>query len=302
MEKLNAGDITVLTKTILSGLPGVGKSFLTNELCKKIFEDTGIMLESVSSDNRFREVRRNENHPVTINFMKEHNIPKEDFPLLIKTTEFIKKYGESCFRDLEADVIINMLDNGEFIGKIPNLGGKAVLHSRTADALKKGGYNIVYLRGDVNVVAKHISSDFEKALDGAPITRSNINDEIMQDVTKATPKTAKTTPRSFVSNRLNRLMHKVHNKNNLSPTQKDKKELSEFWKRIKARDISAQKIMTRMLRERDKFYEQSANIVIDVIGDKETDIASLLKAIRPSANNTKINPIDLQMRNMNNCR
>ena len=103
MKKLIAEDTKVLTKTILSGLPGVGKSFLTNELCKKFFEDTGITLDSVSSDMKLREVRRNKNHPIIINFMQKHNIPQEDFPLLIKTTAFMKKYGEPCFRDLEED-------------------------------------------------------------------------------------------------------------------------------------------------------------------------------------------------------
>ena len=101
MEKLKVEDVQILTKTILSGLPGVGKSFLTNELCKKIFEDTGITLESVSSDDRFRETRRNPKHPVIISFMKEYNIPQEDFPLLIKTTEFMKKISQRMRRFTE---------------------------------------------------------------------------------------------------------------------------------------------------------------------------------------------------------
>ena len=60
MEKFNANDVKTLTKTILSGLPGVGKSFLSDMLCKKVFDDTGIMLESVSSDLRLRAVRKDE--------------------------------------------------------------------------------------------------------------------------------------------------------------------------------------------------------------------------------------------------
>ena len=159
----------------------------------------------MSSDLKLRAVRKDKNNPIVINFMKTHNIPQEDFPLLIKTTEFMKKYGEPCFRDLESDVIIDMLEKGEFVGKIPNLGGKAVLHPRTADALKKHNYNIVYLRCDINVIAQHICVDFERSLDGAPITRSNINDEILYDLTEATPNIAKKSALSLLLYRQNKL-------------------------------------------------------------------------------------------------
>ena len=287
MEKFNTIDVKNLTKTILSGLPGVGKSFLSDELCKKAFDDTGITLESVSSDLKLRAVRKDKNNPIVINFMKTHNIPQEDFPLLIKTTEFMKKYGEPCFRDLESDVIIDMLEKGEFAGKIPNLGGKAVLHPRTADALKKHNYNIVYLRCDTNVIAQHICVDFERSLDGAPITRSNINDEILHDLTEVTPNIAKTSTLSFLLYRQNKLKNMIKNRNTPS-SKKHKTELSDFLKRLEVRNASAIKIMTRMRNQRDKLYEKYADTVVDIVGDKEKDTASLLKVIKHSNNNVNV--------------
>lgn len=103
--------------------------------------------------------------------MKENNIPDEDFPLLIKTNDFIAKYGEPLFRDLESAVVANMLERGEFDGKIPNLGGKAMLHEKTATAFKQKGYQVVYLQADLPTIADHIVKDFEAMLDGATITR-----------------------------------------------------------------------------------------------------------------------------------
>ena len=288
MKNFNIDDVGILTKTILSGLPGVGKSFLANELSKKFFEDTGITLESVSSDVKFREIRKNSTHPVVINFMKSHNIPQEDFPLLIKTSEFIKKYGEPCFRDLESDVIINMLENEEFNGKVPDLGGKAVLHPRTAEALKKHGYNIVYLKSNINVIVQHVVHDFEKSLDGEHIARSNINDEILHDITKTTPRIARMTPLSFLIYRQNRLK-KIMQKRNTLRSKKCKDEVYLFWKRIEARNASALKIMTRMHNERNKLYEKYADVVVDIVGIKDTDINSLLKVIKNPTNNPTVN-------------
>ena len=94
MENLNQQDINKLTKTILIGLPGVGKSTLTDEICRLIEEKTNIHIENVSSDLRLRDVRKDANNPVVKKFMASHKIPRSDFDLLIKTNEFMKKYGE----------------------------------------------------------------------------------------------------------------------------------------------------------------------------------------------------------------
>ena len=288
MKKFKSEDFQLITKTILSGLPGVGKSFFTGKLCEKFFEDTGISLECVSSDDRSREVRKDPHHPVTTNFMKTHKIPQEDFPLLIKTSAFMKKYGEPCFRDLESDIIVHMLENGEFSGKIASLGGKAVLHPRTAEALKKYGYNIIYLRNDVNIISKYISSDFERALDGTPITRSNINDKILNDVSAATtPDIAKKSAPSFIRDRLKKMKNKILNKNTHSPVEK--RELRTFFDRIKARDASSKKIMTDMYNERNELYENAASTVIELSGNIEKDMTDLIKNIKSSNSNMAIN-------------
>ena len=73
-----------ITKTILIGLPAVGKTTLSDELCRLVKEQTGVEIETVSSDLKFRTVRKDKNHPVTQKFMKDYGIPAEDFPLLIR--------------------------------------------------------------------------------------------------------------------------------------------------------------------------------------------------------------------------
>lgn len=54
--------------------------------------------------------------------------------------------------------------------------------------------------------------------------------------------------------------------------------------------------------ERDKFYEKSADIVIDVVGNKDTDLANLLKVIGFSNNDNMIKPIELMNKNKDSCR
>ena len=194
MENFKISDINLLTKTVLIGLPGVGKSALSNELCRIVKQETGFVLENVSSDLRLREVRKDVNNPVVRKFMQEHNIPPEDFPLLIQTNNFMHKYGEQTFRDLESDVIVDMLERGEFEGKIPNLGGKAMLHEKTARAFKQKGYKIIYLKMTVKEIAEHIVQDFEAANDGATITRSNINGPISDALRQSDPEYADVSP------------------------------------------------------------------------------------------------------------
>lgn len=292
MENLNQQDINKLTKTILIGLPGVGKSTLTDEICRLIEEKTNIHIENVSSDLRLRDVRKDANNPVVKKFMASHKIPRSDFDLLIKTNEFMKKYGEPAFRDLESDVIIDMLERGEFEGKIANLGGKAMLHPKTAEAFKKRGYQVIYLKTTVKENAAHITKDFEAMLDGAVITRSNINGPILEAVQKEVPAYAHVSPAKFMENRIQKMRNVLKSPNPSRAVRKAsitrKKEIYLYEQRIKVRDQKAFDIMARFNNERDKLYEQAADCVLNCSQNLKDDALRVLEIVRNKSWNTML--------------
>jgi len=284
MIKLHQSDTEAICKTILVGLPAVGKSTIADIICAKFEQDTGIKLENVNSDLRFRKVREDKNSPILKKFMREHNIPEEDFPLLIKTTGFMQKYGEPCFRDFESDVIVAMLENGEFKGKMPNLGGKAILHPRTAAAFKKAGYHIIYLKSDVNNIAQHVTKDFEAKLDGAVITRSNINDPILEHLKTLYPDIAEKSLRRFVEEVFsNTQKHLNRRKIPFSEwariNKRNKALVSRCHGRIEARDEKAKEIMSMLDMQRNAGYEKAANRVVMVSGNLKEDVQAVLGAI-----------------------
>ena len=279
MENFKISDINLLTKTVLIGLPGVGKSALSNELCRIVKQETGFVLENVSSDLRLREVRKDVNNPVVRKFMQEHNIPPEDFPLLIQTNNFMHKYGEQTFRDLESDVIVDMLERGEFEGKIPNLGGKAMLHEKTARAFKQKGYKIIYLKMTVKEIAEHIVQDFEAANDGATITRSNINGPISDALRQSDPEYADVSPSKFVLNRISKAM--------LSRQRK----LYRYEQRFKLRDDIAFKVMSRFDTERGTLYQKVAEQTLNRTSDIHQDALAIHSLIRQSQTSYLLNKV-----------
>jgi len=283
MENLSKKDVTKLTKTIFVGLPGVGKTTLTDELSRLLEKQTGFSTETVSSDLKFRAVRKDQNHPVTQKFMKEYRIPVEDFNLLIKTNDFIKKYGEPTFRDLESAVILDMLDHGEFEGKIANLGGKAMLHPKTAEAFKKRGYQVIYLKADLKTIANHITKDFEAMLDGAIITRSPVNGPIKEDLKEKFPNIAEQSPASFMLNRIEKMRQNLNSSNPFQAVRKAKlqrkKEEHQYKARIKERDRKALEIITKRHLSGDPLYQKVADKSVYLSGEIKDDIALLCEAI-----------------------
>ncbi len=273
-----------LTKTIIIGLPGVGKSTLSDELARIAKEKTGVEIKAVSSDIKFHNIRTDRNNPVVQKFMQDHNIPESDFPLLIKTNEFIKKYGDPVFRDLESDVILDMLAKGEFDGQIPNLGGKAMLHPKTAAAFKEKGYKVVYIKTDLRIIAAHITKDFEALLDGAMITRTPINGPILETLKEKFPDIATKTPATFVSERTAGIVDAVQS-NDLSkafPIQARKKadfQKKRYLERIKERDRKALAVITKRHIDGDPLYEQVADVSIFITGKLKDDIATLCSVI-----------------------
>ncbi len=272
-----------LTKTILIGLPGVGKTTLSDEIARLAKEKTGIELETVSSDMKFRAVRKDKNHPVTQKFMKENNIPESDFPLLIKTNDFIKKYGEPVFRDLESAVILDMLEHGEFEGKIPNLGGKAMLHEKTAAAFKQNGYQVVYLKADLKTITDHITKDFEAMLDGATITRSPTNGPIMEDLKEKFGDLAEKSPTAFMLERIEKMRSNLQSANPSKNFRKlsiqRQQEANLYKERIKERDRKALEVMTKRHIDGDPLYQNVADKSVFLSGEMKEDIALLCQAI-----------------------
>lgn len=293
MKKFAISDINLLTKTVLIGLPGVGKSTLSDELCKIAKEDVNVELESVSSDLRLRDVRRDPNHPVVKKFMKEHHIPDSDFPLLIKTNDFIKKYGEQTFRDLESDVVIDMLNRGEFEGKIPNLGGKAMLHKKTAEAFKKKGYHVIYLKTSVRKNTEHIIQDFEALNDGAVITRSNINGPILGALKKSDPKYADVSPKKLILSRISKMQKMLKSDNPTKAIKKAElsrqKELYRYEQRIKLRNSKAFEVMSKFDKERDVLYQEVADYVLTRTSDIHHDALEILSTIREAGTDSVLN-------------
>lgn len=283
MTNIAPQDIDRLTKTILIGLPAVGKTALSQEICRLVKENGGVDLESVSSDLKFRAVRKNADHPVIKKFMKENKIPQSDFPLFIKTNDFVKKYGEPMFRDLESAVILDMLEHGEFDGKIPNLGGKAMLHPKTAEAFKNRGYNVVYLKVNLKTIAEHVTKDFEAMLDGMPITRSPVNGPILEDLQQKFPDIATTTPRTFIHQRTEQIRKLLNQPDGLKALRKAKlqrqKEAYRYKERIKERDRKALEIMTKRHIEGNPLYENAADKTVFLSGEIKDDIRTLCNTI-----------------------
>lgn len=276
-------DALKLTKTLLIGLPAVGKTTLSDELSRLAKEKTGAEIEAVSSDLKFRAVRKDKEHPVIKKFMKDYRIPDADFPLLIKTNDFIKKYGEPLFRDLESAVILDMLEKGEFDGKVPNLGGKAMLHPKTAAAFKEKGYEVVYLKADLKTIAAHITKDFESMLDGATITRSPVNGPIMEDLEEKFPNIAEKSPSQFMLERIAKMRKNLRSANPVQAIRKAdgkrSKEAEQYKERIKERDRKALEVITKRHIDGDPLYEKVADKSVFLTGEMKDDIALLCQAI-----------------------
>lgn len=284
----------ILAKTILIGLPAVGKTTLTDELSKTTNSEPGSGIEAVSSDLKFRAVRKDKDHPVVQQFMKEHNIPDSDFPLLSKTNDFIKKYGEPIFRDLESAVVLDMLENGEFDGKIPNLGGKALLHPKTLKAFKQRGYNVIYLRSDLKTIASHIVKDFEALLDGATITRSPTNGPILEHLKEKLPDIAETSYASFMKERISKMRNRLGStKSILMAKFKRKKEAHRHFLRNTELNLKALEVISKRHKGDHHLYEQAADKTVYLSGDLKEDVALLCATlgIDGSSANVKENDI-----------
>lgn len=170
-----------LCKTVIIGLPGIGKTTMTDYLAGQYTEMSGKTLGTISTDKEMRAYIADRNNPLTDEFLTGRNIPAQEGRRLLETPAvFMEKYTEETFRDFESAVIVDLLSKGAFKGKVPDLGGKAFLHPKTAAAFKEQGYKSIYIKPEKeSVLLSHIMKDFNRWLTGTK-GRSNINRPIEQ--------------------------------------------------------------------------------------------------------------------------
>ena len=154
------------------GLPGSGKSSVSAALAKKYG------LKVVSTDVVvFKEVRNNPNHPVTQNyintFKETYGRELDDIAEALKSADFIKKYGNDAFRDLEEQAILHAFETGVFDNAVIDLGGSSFLRPKVQEALKKHNVISIYIDLPDAQIVKNLVKDFNESVQSGVIKRSN---------------------------------------------------------------------------------------------------------------------------------
>lgn len=159
-----------LSPFVLIGLPGVGKSTVSDAII------AGTSTEVVSTDKHFFNVRSNSQHPITKQFI--HDLSEQlqqniDASLLSNTSAFTEAYGMKCFRDLEEMILVDLISNTDFNGKILDLGGAAFDRENTRNAIKAKGITSIYLKADPELISTHLYKDFLEIKQSGQIRRGN---------------------------------------------------------------------------------------------------------------------------------
>ena len=262
-----------LCKTIIIGLPGIGKTTLTNYLTDQYTELSGQKLQTISTDQEMRSYIADKNNPLTDDFLTARNIPaKEGRDLLKVPASFMEKYGEETFRDFESAVITDLLSKGAFNGKVPDLGGKALLHPKTAAAFKEKGYKSIYIKPEKeSILLSHIMKDFKRWLGGRK-GRSNVNKPIERAWRQEQKRTVLGDHWS------------VRNPPAKTEFKTDGLHLNIglYQKSIEAGDQQAMQtataIMRQMYRDRNPKYEKAATDIVFLSGSLKKD-AEKIKAV-----------------------
>lgn len=265
-------DEALLCKTILIGMPAVGKSALTNYLQDGFEKSTGRKIPVISTDEEIDKIGKNPENKLLRDFMASHGMTADDVPIV--PFRVIEKYGENVFRDFESAVIIDLLNKGELNGKMVNLGGKAALHPATSKALKDAGYNCIYLKADSKILLPHVMKDYRSWLSGQNITRTNINIPIKNASDAAASRyVSEIKDGKYFSNG----DYKSVLKKTRRLMKKSRKEM-QFSQTLTARTLIA-----RMLYERDGKYASASSQTIEVSGDLGTDARKIINAVRQTA-------------------
>ncbi|MDR1693792.1 MAG: hypothetical protein LBR70_01170 [Lactobacillaceae bacterium] len=163
------------SKFVIVGLPGSGKSTVCGYILQNICKGK---VAPVSTDKAVLQARQNHDFPVTKkyieNFEKNYG---EKLDLEVFSLEndgaFIKKHGETAFRDFEEAVIIDMFENNKFKGKYPDLGGAAFMRENTRRAIKKNKYLSIYLKVSPEVIGDYLYKDYMESKAAGVVKRGN---------------------------------------------------------------------------------------------------------------------------------
>ena len=271
-----------LCKTVIIGLPGIGKTTMTDYLAGQYTEMSGKTLGTISTDKEMRAYIADRNNPLTDEFLTGRNIPAQEGRRLLETPAvFMEKYTEETFRDFESAVIVDLLSKGAFKGKVPDLGGKAFLHPKTAAAFKEQGYKSIYIKPEKeSVLLSHIMKDFNRWLTGTK-GRSNINRPIEQSWRREQQRVvlgngwAVRKPADKPEFKTDGL--RLH-------TELCKKSLAAGNK--KAAETAAD-IMRQMYRDRNPKYEQAATDIVFLSGSLKKDAEKIQAVIMAENTNTR---------------
>lgn len=271
-----------LCKTVIIGLPGIGKTTMTDYLAGQYTEMSGKTLGTISTDKEMRAYIADRNNPLTDEFLTGRNIPAQEGRRLLETPAvFMEKYTEETFRDFESAVIVDLLSKGAFKGKVPDLGGKAFLHPKTAAAFKEQGYKSIYIKPEKeSVLLSHIMKDFNRWLTGTK-GRSNINRPIEQSWRREQQRVvfgngwAVRKPADKPEFKTDGL--RLH-------TELCKKSLAAGNK--KAAETAAD-IMRQMYRDRNPKYEQAATDIVFLSGSLKKDAEKIKAVIMAENTNTR---------------
>lgn len=280
---LNSRDAEFIKKTLIIGLPAAGKSTITERIAQKLTEETGIKLEKISTDAEMTRARKDPANPIITQFLKDYNISESDRELLRKSPAFMAKYSEEAFRDLESRIIVNMLKNGALDNKIVDLGGKAILHPRTAVALKNAGYKVLYLNAKVRNVLGHVLKDFRGTQNGNPSSRSNVDSFIQERMDGYNKGLA-----SMSWNRFKEYMQELLAK-------KDKESIARATVLLRTRNIAAQTIVRNFHNDRHEKYKAVSDGMIDITNNLDKDVNLVLAKIR-NLNDNSISAVNMQFR------
>lgn len=265
---LSSRDAELVKKTLIIGLPAAGKSTITKRIAERLTAETGIKLEKISTDTEFTDAQKDPGNPIITQFLKDYNIPESDRELLRQSPAFMAKYSEEAFRDLESRIIVNMLENGALDNKIVDLGGKAILHPRTANALKNAGYKVVYLNPELRLVTGHVLKDFCGTQNGKPSSRSNIDSFIqkrMDDNNKELASMSWDYFKEYIQDLL---------------AKKDKKSINEAVTLLQIRNIAARTIVQNFHNDRHERYKAVSDGMINITSNLDRDVNLVLTKIR----------------------
>ena len=272
-----------LCKTVIIGLPGIGTTTMTDYLAGQYTEMSGKTLETVSTDKEMRAYIADRNNPLTDKFLTDRNIPIQEGRRLLETPAvFMEKYTEKTFRDFESAFIVDLLSKGAFNGKVPDLGGKALLHPKTAAAFKEQGYKSIYIKPEKeSILLSHIMKDFNRWLTGTK-GRSNINRPIEQSWRREQRNTVlgngwavrkPAEKKEFKTDGLR--LHAELYKKSLDAVDK------------KAAETAAD-IMRQMYQDRNPKYEQAATDIVFLSGSLKKDAEKIKAVIMAENANTHI--------------